>query len=152
VPGRGWNGCDMRKWTWSGRPCLGRSRHWRYLPTSGYNASVCSPPGRDAMTARKKLELTPEEQRSLEQDAAGLDVLTGLNGPNAAVVSDLFPEATPPSEVEYWAALGNLARLKVAINNGCDVNAIGKDGWTALHAAAENGRLEAVRLLVEQGA
>jgi ankyrin repeat protein len=27
-----------------------------------------------------------------------------------------------------------------------------QDGWTALHAAAENGRLECIQLLVDKGA
>ncbi len=58
----------------------------------------------------------------------------------------------PAQEVEYWAMVGNVDKVLEAIAQGHDVNALGEDGYTALHAAAENDRLEIVRILLENGA
>ena len=56
------------------------------------------------------------------------------------------------SAVEYWAALGRLNEVIEAVRTEPDVNARSQGGHTALHAAAENGYLEVVRFLVENGA
>jgi ankyrin repeat protein len=56
------------------------------------------------------------------------------------------------NEIEYWAALGNVKRVRQAIEAGHDVNLIGENGYTALHAAAENNHLHVIRLLIEHGA
>lgn len=55
-------------------------------------------------------------------------------------------------ELVYWASLGELAEVKKSIANGIDVNSTDDEGYSALHAAAENGYLEVVKLLVHHGA
>ena len=47
---------------------------------------------------------------------------------------------------------GNLAAVKLFVVAGMDVNAKGKDGGTALHEAAGQGRLDIVKYLVDRGA
>ena len=58
----------------------------------------------------------------------------------------------PAQKVEYWSMVGNTDKVLEAIAQGHDVNAKGEDGYAALHAAAENNRLEIVRILLENGA
>lgn len=58
----------------------------------------------------------------------------------------------PVTELEYWASLGNVPNVLQAIIDGHDVNLRGVNGYTALHAAAENGHLEVIRVLLEFGA
>lgn len=58
----------------------------------------------------------------------------------------------PATEVEYWASLGNVPKVRQAIVDGHDVNLQGENGYTALHAAAENGHLEVIRVLLDCGA
>ena len=42
--------------------------------------------------------------------------------------------------------------MRLLLEKGTDANATHKDGWTALHRAAESGREVTVRLLLENGA
>ena len=55
-------------------------------------------------------------------------------------------------ELVYWASLGELAEVEKSLANGTDVNSADEEGYSALHAAAENGYLDVVKLLVEKGA
>lgn len=50
------------------------------------------------------------------------------------------------------AQLGYVNEVKRALAEGADVNARHTLGWTALHVAAINGRLGAVKVLLEAGA
>ena len=50
------------------------------------------------------------------------------------------------------AAFGHVDTVKVLLNAGADVNAKDFTGWTPLHAAAFNGNLQIVRLLLDRGA
>lgn len=45
-----------------------------------------------------------------------------------------------------------LEAVKLAVELGADVNAVGENGWTALHAAAYTGADAIVQLLVDKGA
>ncbi len=54
-------------------------------------------------------------------------------------------------ELVYWASLGELAEVEKSLANGVDVNSTDEEGYSALHAAAENGYLDVVKLLVNQG-
>ena len=55
-------------------------------------------------------------------------------------------------ELVYWASLGELAEVEKSLANGIDVNSTDDEGYSALQAAAENGYLDVVKLLVEKGA
>ena len=55
-------------------------------------------------------------------------------------------------ELVYWASLGELTEVEKSLANGTDVNSADEEGYSALHAAAENGYLDVVTLLVEKGA
>ena len=55
------------------------------------------------------------------------------------------------NELEYRASLGNWDRVDEALGRNLDVNIRGVGGYTAMHAAAENGHLEVLRLLVSRG-
>ncbi len=63
-----------------------------------------------------------------------------------------FKSVIPATEVEYWASLGNVSKVRQAIAAGHDVNLRGENGYTALHAAAENGHLEVIQVLLDCGA
>lgn len=54
-------------------------------------------------------------------------------------------------ELVYWASLGELAEVEKSLANGSDVNTTDDDGYSALQAAAENGYLDVVMLLVNNG-
>lgn len=104
------------------------------------------------MQPRKKLELTPEELEAEARDAALMAAARAMNPKPARPFSEMFPTAVKVPELIYWAITGRLFKVKIAINNGADLNEIGPDGTAALHEAAAKGHLEVVRLLVEQGA
>ena len=55
-------------------------------------------------------------------------------------------------ELVYWASLGELAEVEKSLASGVDVNSTDDEGYSALQAAAENGYLDVVKLLVEKGA
>ena len=54
-------------------------------------------------------------------------------------------------ELVYWASLGDLAQVQKSLLH-FDVNTTDEDGYSALHAAAENDHLDVVELLIEKGA
>jgi len=49
----------------------------------------------------------------------------------------------------HSAAGGDYAKVKRLIEEGADVNAQDKEGWTALMRASQNGHTEVVKLLIE---
>ena len=56
---------------------------------------------------------------------------------------------TPLHKAAYYSgAPGVISSL---ISRGADVNAVDKGNWTALHLAARNGHVEAMRLLLDAG-
>jgi len=54
--------------------------------------------------------------------------------------------------LDYAAQRGRIIAAKILIAAGTDVNHKSDDGYVALHAAAANGRLDMVKLLVRKGA
>lgn len=55
-------------------------------------------------------------------------------------------------ELVQYAALGETDEVKRLLDNDVDVNTADHEGYSALHAAAENGYLAIVELLVKYGA
>lgn len=55
-------------------------------------------------------------------------------------------------ELVYWSSIGDITKVEEALANGNDVNQTDDEGYSALQAAAENGYLNVVKLLVEKGA
>ena len=55
-------------------------------------------------------------------------------------------------ELVYWSSLGDLKQVKLLLDQGLDPNQTDEEGYSALHAAAENGYLEVVQLLMNRGA
>lgn len=99
-----------------------------------------------------KLELTKQERRAEDADQAIMkaarDANKSLGTPNAAL-----PEgAIAVDELTYWSSLGNVGKVKLELQKNPDVNHADADGYTALHAAAENGHVEVVKLLLAKGA
>lgn len=56
------------------------------------------------------------------------------------------------NKIEYWSGVGDARQVLLAIEAGFDVNETSDGGYTALHAAAENNRIDVVRLLIEHRA
>ena len=55
-------------------------------------------------------------------------------------------------ELVYWASLGDVEQVEQLLAAGTDPNQTDDEGYSALQAAAENGYLEIVQLLIQQGA
>lgn len=55
-------------------------------------------------------------------------------------------------ELVYWASLGEVDEVEKVLQQGVDVNQTDDEGYSALQAAAENGYLDVVKLLVAKGA
>lgn len=60
--------------------------------------------------------------------------------------------AIPTTDLEYWASLGRLGEVAEALTANPDANIRGIGGSTAMHAAAENGHVDVIRLLAGHGA
>jgi uncharacterized protein len=56
------------------------------------------------------------------------------------------------NKIEYWSGVGDVRQVLRAIEAGFDVNETSECGYTALHAAAENNRMDVVKVLLEHGA
>ncbi|MFO0798321.1 MAG: ankyrin repeat domain-containing protein [Gemmataceae bacterium] len=67
-------------------------------------------------------------------------------------MSGWYEGLIPATDLEYWAALGDLERVREALAANPDPNIRGVGGYTALHAAAGNGHLHVIRFLAENGA
>jgi ankyrin repeat protein len=108
------------------------------------------------MRNRKLLELTEDERREAEGYTRRLALLTSaarqINGPNAASIKEVLPNAIRLGPMYDAVTSGKVWRGKLALNDGADPNEPGVFAPTVLHVAAENGWLDIVRLLVECGA
>lgn len=105
---------------------------------------------------RPQLELTPEERQESTDYHRTMEALMNaarqMNGPNAPSLKDLFPNAIPIGKMEAAVLSGNVWHVKEALMEGADPNESSVLYGTALHAAANRGQVEVVKLLVEQGA
>ncbi len=101
--------------------------------------------------AHQRIELTEQERQAAERESAVMAVLRRMRPPNSSPPQGSINGATVITELELAARIGPIWRVKVALNNGADINERGSSG-TPLHAAAANGHMDIVRLLVDQGA
>jgi ankyrin repeat protein len=67
-------------------------------------------------------------------------------------MTEVFKSSVVVSEVEFYATTGKIAKLQAALDRGGNANARDRDGYSALHGAAENGHAACVRLLLDRGA
>ena len=65
---------------------------------------------------------------------------------------DLAVSSTVAPSLVYWSSLGNLARVEEVLRSAPDVNVTDEGGYSAVHAAAENGHIEVLKLLIARGA
>jgi uncharacterized protein len=56
------------------------------------------------------------------------------------------------TKLEYWASLGRVERIADVLQTEPDVNIRGAGGYTAMHAAAENGHVAVIQFLADHGA
>ena len=52
----------------------------------------------------------------------------------------------------YAASLGDIEQVEQLLSQGVDANQTDDEGYSALHAAAENDHFEIVKLLISKGA
>ena len=55
-------------------------------------------------------------------------------------------------ELVYYSSLGEFEQVKALLEQGSDPNQTDDEGYSALQAAAENGYLDIIQLLIAQGA
>ena len=92
----------------------------------------------DANLARILLEAGADPLLPTEKKSTALMVASGLS----------FKQDRP-SKKDYKSAL---EIAKMLVERGANVNAVGENGWTALHGAAYSGANDFVRWLVKNGA
>jgi uncharacterized protein len=71
---------------------------------------------------------------------------------NNSLGNPLFKDAVEAPPIVYWASLGRIETVKQLLAGGASPSATDAQGWSALQAAAENGHLEIVKILVKAGA
>ena len=117
-------------------------------------------PGMPAITPKLNMEgMTPLMLAAAAGDpslartlleAGGDPLVTNKDKSTALMVAaGLAFKRDRPTKEEYEGAL---EVAKMLVKQGANVNAIGENGWTALHGAAYSGANDFVRWLVENGA
>ncbi len=91
----------------------------------------------------------PSLVRRLIEGGADVRLATETNMTPLMAAAGLAHRVDRPTKEEYRSAL-EIARLLV--KEGADVDAVGENGWTALHGAAYIGSDGIVQLLVDSGA
>ncbi len=104
------------------------------------------------------LKLTEAEDAALRRDDLVANAAKHANeklGTDSQSFLSSIPGFIPAVPVEYWACIAGdsaTAKLKKLIQDGANVNQSDDIGYTPLHAAAENGRIENVKILLQFGA
>lgn len=91
----------------------------------------------------KNIDTNPRQYKNLGLVLSGIGLIVAL-----CDVSDFTREKRFFRAAQY----GNIPELKRALSDGIDVNARHSLGWTALQAAAINGKADAVKFLIDKGA
>jgi hypothetical protein len=102
----------------------------------------------------RRFELTEEEQREAQRDAANEAMIAEVRGLGCRdhPVEEVFPSAIRIEGLENAALEGLIWKVKLELNAGADINARTPAFGSALHAAVVGGSLEVVKFLVEHGA
>jgi ankyrin repeat protein len=98
---------------------------------------------------------TQAEEAALERDQAMLDAIEDIGRNGTSSIASPIPGAIRVTTIEYWSAIGGelaIAKIKSEIAHGVDVNTSAEFGYTPLHAAAENNRVQIAMLLLQCGA
>jgi hypothetical protein len=104
------------------------------------------------------LKLTDAEVAAFRRDDLIASAAKRANeklGTNSPSFLCSLPGFIPVAPVEYWACIAGdtaTAKLKQSIEDGANVNQSNELGYTPLHAAIENGRLENAKILLLSGA
>ena len=104
------------------------------------------------------MKSTDAEDAALQRDDLIANAAKRANeklGTNLPSFLSSLPGFIPVAPLEYWACIAGdtaTAKLKQAIQDGANVNQSNELGYTPLHAAAENGRLENAKILLLCGA
>jgi ankyrin repeat protein len=121
-------------WLWA--VVAGQTAHASALLTSGIaDVNASSVDGRTALGWAAGLGWSSIAQLLIAHDAS-------LYQDQSAQISPL----------EEAAAVGSLDTVRLLLEAGADPNFRGRDGWSALHWAAEESHFEVVQLLLEAGA
>ena len=103
-------------------------------------------------------KLTDAEDAALRRDDLIANAAKHANekqGADSQSFLSSLPGLIPAVPIEYWACLAGdaaTAKLKKLIQDGANVNQSDDIGYTPLHAAAENGRIENAKILLQFGA
>lgn len=107
-------------------------------------------------TVSSGLELTPDEIERERQDQALMQAVAMMNQQSGSSMPAIEGAVRINSELEYWSMVGNIGKIKLALQNGESVNHVFGDGlfpgFTALHVAAMNNRAELTQFLLSVGA
>lgn len=108
----------------------------KLLSLGAGNPNSASPDGKSALAWAAGLSHIRIAQMLVER---GANVLRSLKGPM------MMP-------LDEAAAAGNYFISQLLLGKGANPNSRDRDGWSAIHWAAEEGHMEVVRLLLESGA
>jgi ankyrin repeat protein len=117
--------------------------------------AVVRPSKRRILMQQDNSKLTDAEQAALERDQAMLDAINAIGANGANPIVDPLLGMIRLTTIEYWSPIdGDLATAKIKneIAKGVDVNASSELGYTPLHAAAENNRIQNALILLQCGA
>ena len=82
----------------------------------------------------------------------GHSIITKLLLEKGADVMPMTRKITQMVPLEEAAAYGDLSTVQLLLNYGADLNYRDREGWSAIHWAAEDGNWEVVLLLLDNGA
>ena len=106
----------------------------------------------------KKLKEDPESVLLQALKEKDLDRARKILCERTQAILDTTGVRAVKAKAEDWtnlllgAFLGYVDYVNVLIQNGAGVNAVGKDKYSPLHRAAQNGQADVVKVLIQSGA